>query len=630
MRYEDRSAAGTGGIGLACTWWNAALVVTLLWSLASPGGGTAQTVTPEPHAADNCLGTAVLQPSPAAGPPPRLPQAAYQQIAWLAMHFIVNQGQTDPQAKFYALPPGGTVFVTQRGELVYALTQREAKPLRTRDGRVVPKRAVQRVGLTEELLGGTIAAVTGHGAAPTQVSYFRSNDPARWQQGIQSYERVSLGEVYPGIEVQLKTTGRTVEKLFYVQPGAAPEWIRVRLRGGQGLQVNGHGELEVVTPLGVVRGSRPVAYQEVGGQKAQVAVRYVVEGETYGFEVGAYDRSQPLVIDPILAATFLGGSDIAQAFALALDSTGHVYVAGITDSADFPGIGPGAADSTFDNREVFVAKLDAELSTILAATFLGGSGEEAVHTLALDSTGHVYVAGATGSADFPGIGPGAADPTFADGEGFVAKLDTDLSTILAATFLGGSGNERAFALALDGTGNVYVTGFTQSADFPGIGPDAADPTLAGLADAFIAKLDPNLSAGACTQQLVNARVTFVVVDTAFNPTPVAGGPAGTFTITAVLTNISSEDIQEPLQAIVLELTNGNQLLSATEGDGGPGSTQAIVSGADATLTPGEEVPVQFVIGLAVRERFEFFVDVEGCVAPSSTRVDQSARAPSPR
>ena len=125
---------------------------------------------------------------------------------------------------------------------------------------------------------------------------------------------------------------------------------------------------------------------------------------------------------------------------LALDSTGNVYVAGDTDSSDFPGVGPGSADSTFEDlSEGFVAKLNSDLSSILAATFLGGSGSDRVAALALDSTGNVYVAGGTGSSDFPGVGPGSADSTFAGGdEGFVAKLNSDLSSILAATFLGGS------------------------------------------------------------------------------------------------------------------------------------------------------------------------------------------------
>ena len=139
----------------------------------------------------------------------------------------------------------------------------------------------------------------------------------------------------------------------------------------------------------------------------------------------------------------------------------------------------------------------------------------------------------------------------------------------------------------------------------------------------MAKLDPLLSN--CTAQLVNGLVTFVVTNAGFDPAPVPGGPAGSFTITAVLANSSSTNIQQPLESIVVSLTNGNRLLSATAGDGGAGSKQAIVAGADAILTPNEVVTVTFVIGLAVRDLFEFFVDVQGCLLPSSSQLVSEIR-----
>src|SRR5207249_2295898 len=123
---------------------------------------------------------------------------------------------------------------------------------------------------------------------------------------------------------------------------------------------------------------------------------------------------------------------------------------------------------TFSGWEAFVAKLDGGLSKLLAATFLGGSGGGEASALALDSAGNVYVAGLTESPDFPGIGPDSADHTFAGEEAFVAKLDGDLSELLAATFLGGSDSDFAHAVALDSAGNVYVAGQTGSRDFPGI------------------------------------------------------------------------------------------------------------------------------------------------------------------
>ena len=153
---------------------------------------------------------------------------------------------------------------------------------------------------------------------------------------------------------------------------------------------------------------------------------------------------------------------------------------------------------------------------------------------------------------------------------------------------------------------------TDSSDFPGIGPGRPIAPLLDVSEGFVAKLDANLSAWA--RQIVNDKVNFVVQSTSLNPTPVPGGPAGVFTITARLTNKSTENILEPINAIVKTLTNGNKLLSATEGNGGAGSKQAIDAGADDILIPNESRTVQFRIGLANRNRFSFFVDVSGIVS----------------
>jgi hypothetical protein len=232
--------------------------------------------------------------------------------------------------------------------------------------------------------------------------------------------------------------------------------------------------------------------------------------------------------------------------------------------------------------------------------------------------GNIYVAGMTSSSDFPGVGPGSADSTFASNqfgflevEGFVVKLNSDLSSIMAASFLGGSYSDGAIGLALDSTGNVYVAGTTLSSDFPGVGPGSADNTCCG---AFVAKLDPNLSNGL---QIINDKVNFVVQNTSFDPASVFPfGPAGTFTVTGVLTNRSTENIHEPIMAFVRILTNLNILLSATEGIGGVGSQQAIDAGSDDILSPNESATVEFRIGLETSNRFEFFVDVLGALSPA--------------
>lgn len=320
----------------------------------------------------------------------------------------------------------------------------------------------------------------------------------------------------------------------------------------------------------------------------------------------------------VFAATLLGGARGAQAFALALDGTDYVYVAGTTRSTDFPGVTSASADSNFDGTsEVFVAKLDGELGVLLAATFLGGShGYERSSALAVDSAGNVFVAGSTASSDFPSIGPHSADVTFAVSfEGFVAKLNGELAVIQGSSFVGGSETDDVTAIALDSMGRVYVAGGTSSDDFPGAA-DGPGPVPLDHQTGFVARLDPNLSRDvplpACDRQIVNNMVNLVVTQTS-GPTLHLGAPAGSFRITASLSNVGNTSILQPVTLNVITLTNGNQLLSATEGGSEVGSRQAFSVGDDDALTPGESVTMNIDVGLTDRNPFQIFVDVEGCV-----------------
>ncbi len=207
----------------------------------------------------------------------------------------------------------GTTFVTQTGELVYTLpNQSQGKSRRVSNSASRKPQSAQGVVLTETLVRGQVQEITGEHEARTITNSFHGNNPTKWQRNIPTYESVSLGEVYDGVEVQLKAYGNTVEKLFHVKAGAAPEQIRLKVKGGKVVTVAETGELEASTELGGVRFTKPVAYQEAGGKKEWVEVTYAVEGEEYGFRLGAYDRTRDLVIDPILAATFLGGSEVER------------------------------------------------------------------------------------------------------------------------------------------------------------------------------------------------------------------------------------------------------------------------------------------------------------------------------
>ncbi|MBU0717841.1 MAG: hypothetical protein KJ749_06285 [Planctomycetes bacterium] len=365
--------------------------------------------------------------------------------------FIENVGQIDNRTvSFYAHTFGGTVFVHKSGTLTYSLPGNGT-----------------HVVITEIFPEKQGATVAGTDPSPATVNTFTGNDKSKWKSHIPTYARVSVGAIHDGIDLTLKAYANSIEKLFTISPGARPDAIRITLTGAKTLNINAKGELQVGTAGGFVTFTRPVAYQNFGSEQKYVEAAYVVNQETYGFHVGTYDTSRPLIIDPLLASTFIGGSDRDHDSTIALDDS-HVYVTGRTGSSSFPTTS-GAYDESYNGDnvawgDVFVIRCDKDLSTIEASTFIGGSDGEWPGAIAIDES-YVYVTGSTESSDFPTT-IGAYDEGWnLHSDTFVLRLTKDLATLDASTFLGGWNAERSYSLVNDGNA-VYVTGWTASHDFP--------------------------------------------------------------------------------------------------------------------------------------------------------------------
>jgi hypothetical protein len=303
---------------------------------------------------------------------------------------------------------------------------------------------------------------------------------------------VEYGEVYKGIGLKLKAYGNNIEKIFSIAPGANPEDIKVRIEGAEDLGVNDKGELEVRTGLGTVKFTKPVAYQDIEGERTLVDIAYVTQSEyTYGFEVGGYDETESLTIDPLLASTFIGGANWDGGFSISTKS-GYVYVAGIARTG-FPTT-PGAYDESFNggDTDAFVSILDSNLSSLLVCTFIGGSDRDNCYSMYLDADSNFYITGDTGSTDFPTT-PGAYDQNISgSGDVFVSKLNSSLDTLLASTYIGGSYGEYCYTITLDASENIYITGYTYSTNFPTTS-GAYDETDNPAIDVFISKFDNDLS-----------------------------------------------------------------------------------------------------------------------------------------
>ena len=398
----------------------------------------------------------------------------------LPIAFERNQGQTDASVDFLARGQGYGLFLTPQGAVL---------SLRSGAAGAASARA-QALVLRMDLAGANPhARAAGVDALPGKSHYFVGSDPARWHAGVPNYAKVRYADVYPGIDLVYYGNPHQLEYDFVVAPSADPGAIAWDFRGAQSLRVDGAGNLQVATAGGRLVQRRPEIYQDVDGRRRRIDGRYVVHGLRASFRIAHYDRSRPLVIDPVLSySSYLGGGDHDEATAIAVDAGGRAYVTGFTYSSDFPattGTVPASAG------DAFVARIDATGSRLSYATYLGGRGMDAGQGIAVDAEGDAYVTGYTRSADFP-VSADAMQAHRGDGStqnAFVVRLDTT-GALRYSTYLGGSGSDAGQGIAVDAGGHAYVTGYASSSDFPTT-PGVLQARLNGLQNAFVAKLDPS-------------------------------------------------------------------------------------------------------------------------------------------
>jgi hypothetical protein len=373
------------------------------------------------------------QPSSASKTDAKAQVKVLDEYGKLPLSFEANRGQTDSRVKFLSRGPGYSLFLT-RNEAVIAL-KKTAPPEMTGlpSSELVEKQksgAAQETVLRMELAGANPAPrVLSAEELPGKTNYFIGNDPAKWRTNVPTYAKVKYTGVYPGVDLVYYGNQGQLEYDFVVAPGADPKQIRLKFRGVGKLRVDEKGDLLLGSRGEEVRLEKPVVYQEVAGKKTPVEGAYVLASTNQiGFRLGEYDHGKPLVIDPLL-----------------------IY-----------------------------------------STYLGGGGGDQGNSIAIDISGNAYITGVTDSTNFPTVN--ALQPTNSSGsyDAFVTKLNPTGSALIYSTYLGGSGLDDGNGIAVDASGNAYVTGRTSSTNFPTT--NALQSTLAGDENAFVTKINPTGSA----------------------------------------------------------------------------------------------------------------------------------------
>jgi hypothetical protein len=326
--------------------------------------------------------------------------------------------------------------------------------------------------------------VSGGEALPVTVSYFAGADPSRWLTGLPTYSAVRYTGLYPGVDLEYRGQENALKGTYTIAPGANPTLITWRYDGASKVERDGDGNLRIAAGDGrEVVERAPEAWQDRDGQRIHVAARYTLGGDTVRFELGAYDSALPLVIDPELTySTYLGGADGDDGTGIAVDAAGSAYVSGFTTSDGFPRGGTEKARRA--SLDVYVAKLNAQGTGYQYVVYLSGDADDVAWCIAVDEEGAAYVAGYTHSDDFPLVNP-LQTANRGGSDGFVAKISPDGASLLYSTYLGGSGDDEAWAVTVSG-GTAYVGGMTASTDFPTRNP--LQPQNAGGRDAFVARL----------------------------------------------------------------------------------------------------------------------------------------------
>src|SRR5262245_46044046 len=312
--------------------------------------------------------------------------------------------------------------------------------------------------------------IIGLDPLPGKSNYLIGNDPGKWHKDIPNYARVEYRDVYPGVNLAYYGSQRALEYDFIVSPGYDPGVITVSFEGVEQVELGANGDLALHLNGEVIYQRNPVIYQQAGGGRRAVTGRYVLRGEKQiGFEVDGYDASKPLVIDPVLEySTYLGGGGDDSGQSIKVDSSGAAYIAGVTSATDFTVISAAQAVNK-GGTDAFVTKLSASGDTIIYSTYLGGGGDDSANGIAVDSSGSAYVTGNSTSSDFNTRNP-LQTASRGGSEAFVAKLNPNGSQLVYSTYLGGGGEDVGYAIAVDSGGAAYVTGYTTSNDFNTLAP----------------------------------------------------------------------------------------------------------------------------------------------------------------
>src|SRR6266436_5288166 len=493
-----------------------------------------------------------------------------------SLAFEANQGQTDSSVKFLSRGVGYSLFfTTDEAVVVLRRPKVDARGRTIESPNPNPTPDAQSFAVMRMRFAGANPAprIEGSKQLPGKINYLIGNDPKQWRTSIPTYTQVHYQDVYPGVSVVYYGTQGQLEYDLLIDPGVDPKVIELDWQGADKVKIDAQGNLRVLIAGGEALLGKPRIYQMVpgsSGQRKSIAGGYALKaGGHVGFQVGDYDRNQPLIVDPVLNySTYLGGSGYDSGTAIAVDASGNAYVTGFTRSSNFP-VTAGSFQTSCGTTgtcngyfwDAFVTKLTAN-GQIVYSSYLGGSGK----AIAVDASGSAYVAGQTFSSNFPTTAGAFKTIYRGAGDAFVAKMSPGGTSLQYSTYLGGSGTDNAEGIAVDSSGNAYVTGQTYSTDFPTAAPIQASNGGNQDSDAFVTEINSSGSALVYSTYLGGGNLDWgqaIAVDLAGNAYVTGATKSSDFPLANPL-QPTCHGCPQSADAFVAEISpNGGALLRAT-------------------------------------------------------------------
>jgi hypothetical protein len=451
----------------------------------------------------------------------------------LPLYFIQNNGQIDASVEFYGKQKEQITLFTKRGiYLVACQTAKDSKQERTEPYSVNHLPKVQRAASHQDSESGLFIPqseifhsqssiikllplnankelrIIAEDRVEGKVNYLIGNDPKKWKTDIPKYKTVVYKEVYKDVDIKFYGNNQQMEYDIIIKPGGDPSRVKFAYRGIKGLNITDEGNLETYLKDGLILQKRPYIYQEILGERVEIKGEFVIHDHKlqsvkvpenmdadhghrfiYGFRIGSYDKEYPLIIDPILVySTYLGGNGSEWGRGIVVDTLGNAYITGETWSNNFPTISALYKNKTGDARSPDIFITKINASGTIIYSTYLGGSN--------DDISNGIAVDSSGNVYVTGHTHSADFPLSSaiynkkkgESDAFVVKLNTSGDALVYSTYLGGSGPDRARGIAVDTKGNAYITGWTYSLDFPTISAVFGKKS-AGFHDAFITKIN---------------------------------------------------------------------------------------------------------------------------------------------